>query len=303
MLPSSPISLVRGQTLQIILESWFIQHVVLTGSPFSLETDLGSITNRVVVYLEVYEPAHSIIDQLVEQGNRVILLQMGDEILAKYDPSAYKKCHFVLRNYFFQSIFNDVELGSRVYWIPNGFRTGIGPRNRDSLRPSSLRRRLGLFMGWLDNSSSVRNERAEFKEEVKNCGGLIQVHETPGFGSGASPALYAALMEDSVFAPCPAGNAIETIRFYDALELGCIPITTSADYLQDPRALPDPPFPVLNHWSELPMLSKQLLSLYRTDPKRLDAIQHSCLEWWSKAKLSASLLIPRLAREMALMKH
>lgn len=35
---------------------------------------------------------------------------------------------------------------------------------------------------------------------------------------------YLALLLDSVFAPCPAGNNAETFRIYEALECGAIPL-------------------------------------------------------------------------------
>jgi hypothetical protein len=35
---------------------------------------------------------------------------------------------------------------------------------------------------------------------------------------------YLSNVLDSVFVPCPKGNNIETYRFYEALECGCVPI-------------------------------------------------------------------------------
>ncbi|WP_162785536.1 exostosin family protein [Polynucleobacter necessarius] len=48
-----------------------------------------------------------------------------------------------------------------------------------------------------------------------------------GFVGGYNVGLYSTIMEDSIFAPCPSGNKSETIRLYDALELGCILIFLS----------------------------------------------------------------------------
>ena len=35
---------------------------------------------------------------------------------------------------------------------------------------------------------------------------------------------YISLMLNSVFVPCPKGQNVETYRFYEALECGCIPL-------------------------------------------------------------------------------
>ena len=83
--------LVRSDTLQIILESWFLQHVILGGRPITLEEHIDRLKDQVVLYVEVWEPQHRIVDQLIAQGNAVILLQMGDEVLKKFDRSLYEK--------------------------------------------------------------------------------------------------------------------------------------------------------------------------------------------------------------------
>jgi hypothetical protein len=48
---------------------------------------------------------------------------------------------------------------------------------------------------------------------------------TDGFGQGLGAAEYATLMENARFALVPGGRCAETIRLYDALEMGAIPIT------------------------------------------------------------------------------
>lgn len=286
--------LVRGDTLQIILESWFLQHVVLNGRPFTLEDDIARITDQVVVYVEVWEPQHRIVDQLIAQGNAVILLQLGDEVLEKFDRSLYEKCRFVLRNYFYPVVFDDPLLYARLFWIPNGFRSGVGPRHASHLRRASERRQFARFMGWLANANSFNNERVHFREAALRSTSLLQTSQTGGFSAGASPALYAALMEDAIYAPCPGGNSIETIRLYDCLELGCIPIVTNAAYLEDPRALADAPFPKINDWCELPALLDELWQTSLKTPESTDALQQACIQWWSAMKANTSGLVDSL---------
>jgi hypothetical protein len=101
-------------------------------------------------------------------------------------------------------------------------------------------------------------------------------------------------MEDAIFAPCPGGNSIETIRLYDCLELGCIPIVTKAAYLEDPRALAGAPFPTINDWSELPALLDELWQTSLKTPESTDALQQSCIQWWSAVKANTSGLVESL---------
>jgi hypothetical protein len=160
-----------------------------------------------------------------------------------------------------------------MFWIPNGFRSGVGPRKASRLRKASDRSQFARFIGWLANADSFNNERLLFREAALQSMPLLQTIETGGFSAGASPALYAALMEDAIYAPCPGGNSIETIRLYDCLELGCIPIVTNAVYLEDPRALAGAPFPKINDWSELSALLDHLRQTSLKTPDATYALQ------------------------------
>jgi hypothetical protein len=96
-------------------------------------------------------------------------------------------------------------------------------------------------------------------------------------------------MEDSIFAPCPAGNNPETIRLYDALELGCIPISLSHDFLLSKDALASfgpVPFPLLGSWSELPQFLVEMKEKLISNPNEIFELQQRCIDWWSSFKMS-----------------
>ena len=94
-------------------------------------------------------------------------------------------------------------------------------------------------------------------------------------------------MEDSIFAPCPAGNSPETIRLYDALETGSIPISLKHEFLlsEEALALIGPiPFPMLNTWNELPTYLQSMREKLNSSPEEIVQLQARCISWWSDYK-------------------
>jgi hypothetical protein len=49
---------------------------------------------------------------------------------------------------------------------------------------------------------------------------------------------YISLLQNTKFVPCPAGNNIETFRFYEALESGCIPLFTELPPILEDSGIP-----------------------------------------------------------------
>jgi hypothetical protein len=309
-----------AKTLNGALETWFIQNNLLGGlAPSFKESTLEPLNNN-IVYLELFDFDTQFIEKLRKLGKKIILIHMGDE-LAKKDITAYLSADLVLRNYYFPDIFSRPDIKDRILWIPNGFRTGIGPRNPLTIKLASNREYLASFMGWIQNPDSFKRERDSFGRMVRgirkskngrldvflrwferklhsnqerrtfsestfNCDDLYLLSSS-GFATGNNLGLYSAVMENSVFAPCPAGNSPETIRLYDALESGAIPITLEHEFIRSTDALAaigDIPFPVLNSWDELPgFLSGMKLKL-KNDPGLINALQSKCIVWWSDYK-------------------
>lgn len=273
-------------SLNAALETWFVQNTVFCGTPFSLNVNSTQVRESTVVYLELNQISMLVIEHLKSLGNKVILYHMGGERLDK-DISAYAECDLVIRNYYFSSVINSTDSGGKVLWAPNGFRTGVGPRAPNCLKTSLQRQSIAAFLGWINNSSSYNNERSSFSEAATACGENLYLMPSNGFAGGYNVGLYSAIMEDSIFAPCPSGNNPETIRLYDALELGCIPISLSHEFLLSKDALAEigpVPFPILGSWSELPEFLEKMKAKALTNPDEILDLQRSCINWWANFK-------------------
>ena len=273
-------------SLNAALETWFIQNDLFGGAPYSLGLNPELLGDSAAIYLELNQINIDLIRHIKSLGNKVVLYHMGGERLDK-DISAYAECDLVIRNYYFSSIINPAGLGGKVIWAPNGFRTGVGPRAASVLKPSLQRQSIASFLGWINNSSSYNNERASFAEPAAACGENLYVMPSNGFAGGYNVGLYSAIMEDSIFAPCPSGNNPETIRLYDALELGCIPISLSHEFLLSKDALASigpVPFPILDSWSDLPEFLERRKKTALSNPSEIAALQENCISWWAKYK-------------------
>ena len=275
-------------SLNAALETWFIQNDLFGGAPYSLGVNPAMLGDSPVVYLELNQINVELIRHIKSLGNKMVLYHMGGERLDQ-DISAYTECDLVIRNYYFPSIINDSESGKKVLWAPNGFRTGVGPRDKAFLKKTSHRQCLAAFLGWINNAASYNNERASFATPAAACGEDLYVMPSNGFAAGYNVGLYSAIMEDSIFAPCPSGNNPETIRLYDALELGCIPISLSHDFLLSRDALASfgpIPFPLLGSWSELPQFLMEMKAKAISNPVEILNLQQRCIDWWSNFKTS-----------------
>ncbi len=322
-------------TLNSALETWFIQNNLLDGSPYLLKTDTVNLSERVIGYLELFKIDEGFLKQVHQQEKKVVLIHMGDEF-GKKDVSAYSHSDLILRNYFFADLFSRVDLQAKLLWIPNGFRTGVGPRNPNHLLEASSRSHLASFMGWIHNPDSFQGERDSFASALRavrktkgprfrplqkwfdkrfrsNSERItfsktalqnkdIYLLSSGGFGSGNQVGLYSAILENSIFAPCPAGNSPETIRLYDALECGCIPISLSHEFITSPLALArfgTPPFPLLASWGELPDFLAEQKKKLNSNPDDLLELQQQCVQWWSHYKVQIAILIQERIAKLA----
>ena len=273
-------------TLNGALETWFIQNDLLGGAPYSPGFDPEKIQNSVVVYLELGEINAGLIQALKSAGNKVALFDMGDES-GKKDISLYQSCDLVIRNYYFPQIISKANSFPKTLWAPNGFRTGVGPREAGALKPADKRQALAAFLGWINNAASYHGERESFAKAVPACGESLFVMPSNGFAAGYNVGLYSAILEDSTFAPCPAGNSPETIRLYDALETGSIPISLKHDFLisEDALAAIGPvPFPIIDTWAQLPSFLEQMRGALISDPAKIAQLQAECIDWWTRYK-------------------
>lgn len=310
-----------SKTLNAILESSFIQNILFEGAPYSTNYHSIISSNNVIIYLELYDINLELIKNIKRAGKKMVLYHMGDE-LANKNIAAYADCDLIIRNYFFFDIFTNPDLRNKILWAPNGYKTGVGPRSPGALQKSSQRQNLSCFLGWLSNTASFNGERALFSEvtsawastkkrrsknvalwlkhylslskeyltfskKVPSCKENIYLLSSKGFSHGYNVGLYSATMEDSIFSPCPAGNSPETIRLYDALECGCIPITLNHEFITSKEALGaigQPPFPILSTWDELPEFLEQKKIALASNSSEIEALQRDCITWWQDYK-------------------
>ena len=88
---------------------------------------------------------------------------------------------------------------------------------------------------------------------------------------------YLALLQDTMFVPCPRGNNVETYRFYEALENGCIPV-----FIELPHSLERAGIPFIgcSRWEEV----KALIEMFITNPKQMAEYQKSIWTAWTQYK-------------------
>jgi len=267
------------------LETSFIRDTIFSGEPFAVGLDVIGYDGKIVVYLELFELNAQFIQQVRLANKKLVLYHMGDERGDK-DKFLYSKCDLIIRNYYFKDFIN-LSFHPNILWTPNGYRTGVGPREKDFVKPAQNRKSIASFLGWLDNLNSFDHERKSFREAAIKIQDKLFLLESAGFASGYNVGLYSAIVEDSIFTPCPAGNSPETIRLYDALELGSIPISLRHEFLNSDQALGAigmPPFPQLDDWSQLPNFLDQMQELIRFQPDKIRTLQKDCLDWWQGYK-------------------
>ena len=213
------------------------------------------------------------------------LIHVGDEYYAGgYD--IYRQFEFVLRQYQ-TALFDSVP---EVLTFPLGWAEGMPQRS--ALKPVETRKYIWSFLG---------NQKASSRPEMLRALRQIEPQFVYTYTAGVagtkrmSRPEYHALLDDTVFAPCPMGNAmLETWRFYEALEAGCIPIIEARPWMHYHERLLGPhPIPTVYGWSQ----AARLIIALSKDPARLKALQQRIVSWWAQCKQSNQLRINRFINE------
>lgn len=120
-------------------------------------------------------------------------------------------------------------LVSNVHYIPLGplyysFKLGGLRTRKQQMKPFIDKTSLCFVAGRFSyrDSSVFHSDRVEITQLLQNKSFMCDVY----MGSPQALAYvdYIALLNNTIFAPCPSGNNPETFRQYEALELGAIPI-------------------------------------------------------------------------------
>lgn len=279
----------RRPSLYRALESGFLQNVLLgnLGQPVRHvcigAADAPPIVDRSILVVLGTELVDSrALAAARASGKETIgVVHMGDE-RGDRDKSFYADARFVLRHY--ESGLGRLPMreGAREQWIPNGYANGVGPRAPAAIVPATSRRHLCTFMGFPDQDPSRRELTDLLEADAVPCAYV----PTPAFSAGFAPVEYGMRLEDAVFALVPRGNAPETIRFFDALERGCVPIVVDAPFLDAGGPMADAPVVRLARWSELRGFLDGIQSLKEDDRRRqVLQMQQEVMAWWAAEKL------------------
>jgi Exostosin family len=225
-----------------------------------------SAARRVVIDNRL-TPAHvAYYRDAFERGCRTTLIHLSDEAYED-DRGAYRYCEHVLRNYYSDLLADQ----ARIVFFPLGYKTGFA-RPGQIPKPAAQRQLLWSFAGDLRKRTRGAMMQAMRRLPRGHC------HPTSNFNSAdcLSTRDYRAMMDDSIFVPCPAGEVnLESFRVYEALEAGCIPIVEKRpgfDYFT--RLLGPHPLPTLTDWRESTALVEALLAA------DLESVRHACWSWW-----------------------
>jgi hypothetical protein len=209
------------------------------------------------------------------------LIHVGDEYLAG-GYEVYRAFDCVVRTHhvgWFKGI-------DEVLTIPLGWPKGLS--KRFSVKSIEARKYVWSFLG--NQSASSRPEMLEALRDIKP--NFTHLYSAGQFATRRlSRSEYQAVLDETVFVPCPMGNAmLETWRFYEALEAGCIPIVEARPLLRYHEQLLGPhPVPTVYRWSQ----SATLIQALKGNVKRLKDLQQNIVEWWERCKQAEQQLIDR----------
>ncbi|MDX1736746.1 MAG: hypothetical protein R3261_00815 [Alphaproteobacteria bacterium] len=287
----SPLNIIwHRQTLDHVLEGNFIHNILLSEIKRPLRhliydesSNFPYIDDCLIVSL--YDEAHDLLIETAKRGAKNVgLLQMGDEY-GQMPQTYLNHVDYVFRNYFFESYLSPAAENRcfAIEWVPNGNANGVaGPRIENSLtfqdRPLTM-----FFSGFLGKPDQLIPERDEMVNVIRDSKLPATLLGTEGFAGGLGPATFSSYLNNSKFALCPAGNSPETIRFYDAIECGSIPICLKSEYLFHEKALNGAPVVILDKWNDLPDFINQVTN---TSPDLYEQARIELYNWWREFKLS-----------------
>ncbi len=169
----------------------------------------------------------------------------------------------------------------KVFILPEGYWNPAKSQFK-TLTPASRRKFLWSFDGELRKSSRLDAVRALRHIEPHFLRDTGPTYEKPTLDFKPE---YQEILSDSAFAPAPMGNVtLETFRMYEALELGAIPLIERRGSPYFEHVLGSHPLPSFRRWSD----ATAFVERYAGDGAGLDALQRSCLEWWTEFKVGLS---------------
>lgn len=219
-----------------------------------------------------------LLDQLRQNHKKYGIFLLSDENLIEpcewlHDPA----CVFVVRNYINPWVFGH----PKVTTVGLGFKRGFKRRDLQE-NPITKREYLWCFAGTLHGE---REKMVEYFNELRP----FKTHYCSGFNAtdGLDVKQYREALNDSIFALCPPGqDSMDSFRFYEALEAGCIPVALKRTnrmpihpsywhaIFEGEESLP---FVLGDSWEECAVLVRQVV-----EKDEIKITQSKCKELWTK---------------------
>ncbi len=206
-----------------------------------------------------------------ESCTHIVLVHLSDEWFSG-GYGLYRYFDAVIRNF---GTYLAQHAG--ILTIPEGYPNGTS--NSGALLPADQRRYAWSFVG------EIKASRVEMAAAFAGFEPQLITH-TESISKPDRKVLskpeFDAILGQTVFSPCPMGNAIlETWRLYESLELGCIPLTESRLSLDYFNELFGPnPIPKFSSWTRARHYAEETFM----DKSKLLALQGEIATWWSGHK-------------------
>jgi GR25 family glycosyltransferase involved in LPS biosynthesis len=218
-----------------------------------------------------------VMDHYSEQGKQAILLHISDEFASNnigiYDHPAVKA---VFRNYWRPGLNNKVTV------LPLGYAKGRSATGLPTTLTFEERPLLWSFAGSLDREGRVETLNMLHKIQPSRIASMNRW----GDKLALQPREYCDMLRQTKFVPCLRGaKALESFRFYEALEHGGIPVyvpTESHQCADEMRAMygNDLPFIAIPVWSE----ASNILPKLASNPAVMEEHRQKVMAWWSAKK-------------------
>jgi GR25 family glycosyltransferase involved in LPS biosynthesis len=213
---------------------------------------------------------------------RLYLLHLSDEsCLTDVSLYTHPGIRAVFRNYWRPDL-----ASSRVIHLPLGYHSGRGGSCDAPMREREF--------DWSFAGAMDRPERSEIldmmKKEIPKC----RIHKTPTWNSAQNLAAdaYGALLSKSKFIPCFKGSMnVESFRFYEALEHGCIPLI-QLDKTETYKNLLGADAIILG-LADMKAASHVMTSL-SSRPEIMDKLQKDMRTWWVGYKRSLTAQLQKI---------
>lgn len=173
----------------------------------------------------------------------------------------------------------------------NKFFIGV-PQHLKSNLPNYPTKHYDVYFGG-QITHQRRRELAEVMPSIQNA----LYEPTKGFAQGGTPQRYYKNLSSAKVAPAPAGAiVIDTFRFFEAIEMLCMPIGDGKNSKGDVDRYfnniysKELPFPIVDNWNELNTMLPDLISNYPNN-------MHQVVCWWLKYKRDFSLRVMRHLHE------